>query len=188
MGAAELNISGKCDANLTSPTLVGVQEFDRLRNAFLQNGKPVGFCNPIKYRETTKSLNVGINSITDLPADEPIHRLWLLGATPGNITHLEVYQDNNLRLQADETALAMMYQDYGFQFGRSTYLNRNLASNATLLGQFNPINYFDAGYLPDMDGRLSDKLYVGGELLVKITSAVQQSVNIVIESAPGAFK
>lgn len=175
---------------LVSPSLIGISEFDYLRNVRPgNNGAQIPFLQPVSQHEYSFNVIAGVNKINTIPFDYPIKRLWLLGSTPGNITQFEVYQDGNKVFEATYAQMRQVYEDYGFQFGRANYLNQTYANTATntLKGQINPLNYFDAAYISDPDQRLYKALTCENSLVLRVYSAVAQSVNIVVESLPGAY-
>ena len=172
---------------ILNPTLAGSQEFDFLQNAYPSGGgKFTHFNNAIKYREQNFAVGAGTTDLNQLSYVGAIQRIWLLGSTPGQITRLEVYQDGEKRLEATIDDLKTMYQDYGYQFGRNNFENQN-QPGALLKGQADPLSYFDACYLADPDGRLSDALNVSSELIVRVFSNVAQTMKVVMETAPGAY-
>jgi hypothetical protein len=135
------------------------------------------------------SFNViaGLNKINTIPFDYPIRRIWFLGSTPGNLTRLEVYQDNNKAAEFNYAPMRQMYEDYGFYFGKANYLNQTYASSSTLKGQYNPVNVFDFAYISDPDRRLNKALTCENSLVLRLTSAVAQSLTVVVEYLPGQY-
>ena len=112
-----------------------------------------------------------------------------MGSSPNNIYRLEVYQDGEKRLEATQEQLIEMYQSYGYELGRANFWNLNQNGVQSLLSYADavPLNYFDAAFIPDVDGRLSDALLVSSELIVRVFSNVSQTVKVVMETAPGGY-
>lgn len=176
--------------SVLSPNLTGSQEFDYLRNGFSDNkGNFVAINNQIKYREQSFNVGSGTTDINALSYVGAIQRLWLLGSSPNNIYRLEVYQDGEKRLEATQEQLIEMYQSYNYEFGRANWWNLNQNGVQSLLSYADvaPLNYFDAAFIPDVDGRLSDALLVSSELIVRVFSNVAQTVKVVMETAPGGY-
>jgi hypothetical protein len=190
LNGEKFEIQWKTLATLVNPNFTLEYEYDLQPNVVPDGkGGSARFRNPIKYRETTINLNVGdnfFNRETLNTGGEPIQRMWFLGATPGNITYLQVKSDSDIKLDGQVADINEMYEKYEFTFGRGDFLNFNYAGSNTLKGQYNPVSYFDAGFIADLDGRLNEAL-VYSKLDVKITSAVQQQCTVLIESAPGDF-
>lgn len=172
---------------ISLPALTSSMEFDTLRNAFVSGKQNVLFDNPIWQKEQNVNVSAGTFDVTTLTFNGALQRLYLLGATPGNITRLEVYQDNNKRMEATAADIAKHYFQYGLQLGQPNYINQTYATSNALKAAYNPPIYFDTAYCPDVDSRLSDKLYARS-LVVRVFSNIAQSVRFVIESAPGQFK
>ena len=177
-------------SSVLSPNLSGSQEFDYLRNGFSDSkGNFVAINNQIKYREQSFNVGSGTTDINALSYVGAIQRLWLLGSSPNNIYRLEVYQDGEKRLEATQEQLIEMYQSYGYELGRANFWNLNQNGVQSLLSYADavPLNYFDAAFIPDVDGRLSDALLVSSELIVRVFSNVSQTVKVVMETAPGGY-
>lgn len=177
--------------SLVAPGLTGVSEFDFLRNVRpTANGGQVPFLQPVSKHSYGFNVVSGINRINTLPFDYPIRRLWIQGSTPGNITGLIVYQDANKVFEVYTTSqMQVMYEDYGFQFGRNNYINATYANTATnsLKGVLNPVTYYDMAYLSDPDQRIFKALSCDNSFVLQVTSAVQQSINVTMEVLPGAY-
>lgn len=188
-GLQDVAIVAKVNANMKQAALSVLHEFDGLRNAIGSGNKAQLLPpDPIKWREQQFQVPAGQFDITTLPIDEAFQRIHIVGSTAGALTDFSVIADGDTKLEGTVEEIKRHYQDYGYQFGRSNYLNRNIGSNATLQGQFNPLYYFDVSYLPDVDGRLSDRLYVGNELKLRVTNSQAQTLTVVTETAPGAWK
>ena len=174
-------------ANTTSPGLNGSQEFDTQRNARPTAQGMVPFLQPIAQHAFGFNVIAGLNKINTIPFDFPIRRLWLLGSNPGNISQFEVYQDGNKVFEATFEQMLEQYCPYGFQFGQPNYLNSNWSTNNTLQSTFNKPNYFDFAYISDPDERLVKILTCANSLVLRVTSEVQQSLTVVVESVPGNY-
>ena len=179
------------NSTINSPNLSGSQEFDYLRNGYTDaKGNFVSINNQIKYREQTFAVGSGTTDLNALSYVGAIQRIWLKGSSAGNIYRLEVYQDGEKRLEATQEQIQEMYTHYGFELGRYNPWNQFSATNpttATLSGATNPLTYFDAAYIPDVDQRLSDALLVSSELIVRVYSGASQNVTVVMETAPGGY-
>ncbi|HWC61734.1 MAG TPA: hypothetical protein VHC44_18745 [Verrucomicrobiae bacterium] len=178
-------------ATLVNPNFTLEYEYDLQPNVVPDaKGNAVRVRNPIKYRETQINLNIGdnfFNRETLNTGGEPILRMWFLGATPGNISYIQLKSDSDIKLDGTVADINERYEKGGrFTFGRADFLNFNYPSSNTLKGQFNAPKYWDAGYIADFDGRLNEAL-VYNKLDLKLTSAVQQQCTVLIESAPGDF-
>lgn len=107
-------------STVVSPSLVGFIEFDYFRNAkqAVVSGKQttVYFLAPVSHHQFTQQLVAGRNDVNQLPWTNPISRIWIAGANPGNIYQLEVYQDGNKVLEATQQQIQEAYAEYGFQF------------------------------------------------------------------------
>lgn len=178
--------------NYLLPAVTGNVEWDSLGNSVVSGGASMALPpNPIWYKETVLNLNVGENDFNQsnltLNPNRKIQRLYFLGATPGNITRLEIYQDNSKRAEFLVPDLITKYTSYGFDFGRPNWLNQNSPTSLKLQGAYNPPSYFDAALITDYDGRLAEALQFNGTLSLRIFSAVQQSCRVTMELAPGTY-
>jgi hypothetical protein len=117
--------------------------------------------------------------------------MWFRGGTPGNITQVEVYQDNNKAFEATLAQLIETYGEYGFQFGQPNFYNQTVANTAgvprTLLGYFNPPATFDAAFIADPDQRWWKALKCVNSLNVRVFSNVAQTLTVVMETMPGSY-
>jgi hypothetical protein len=177
--------------SLVSPGLTGISEFDFLRNVKpTANDGQVPFLQPVSKHNYGFNVISGINRINTLPFDYPIRRLWIQGSSPGNITGLIVYQDANKVFEVYAASqMQVMYEDYGFQFGRSNYVVATYgnAANNTLKGVINPVSYYDMAYISDPDQRIFKALSCDNSLVLQVTSAVAQSITVTMEVLPGAY-
>lgn len=173
-------------AGLNTPTLVGSQEFDTLTNTANVGGKIVGFKNPIWHTEQTVNVPAGRFDVTTLKFSGALQRIWLLGSTAGQLTQLEVYQDNNKRDEVTLEQMLEMYQEFGYNFGQANYINSTWSTSNALKSGYNQPTFFDMAYLPDVDSRFTDRLYFNN-LVFRVYSNIAQSVKFVIESAPNSF-
>lgn len=176
---------------LVSPGLTGETEFDYLRNVRPgNNGGQIPFLQPVSQHSYGFNVVAGINRINTLPFDYPIRRLWINGATAGNITGLIVYQDANKVFEVGTVQqMRQMYEDYNFQFGRANYVNQTYAATATnvLKSQVNPVGYYDMAYLSDPDQRIYKALSCDNSFVLQVTSAIAQAITVTMETLPGAY-
>lgn len=178
-GQSVLQLQMPITANVTSPGLVGVYEFDAdvtLRNVANIGGKAVPVLQPIAQHAQSFPVPAGtslfsintvpflINPVTPLP----ILRLWMQEQTPGNITAIEIDQDGNKILQLTQLQIQQMYQEYRF--------NTNPG-----------LNIFGGAFIADIDRRIAKALRCQTSLVIWIASAVQQQITIVRETLPGAY-
>ena len=204
---------------VTSPGLTGFIEFDYMRNAKMANvnGKmtTVYFLAPVSHHSFTQQLVGGRNDVNQLPWTNPISRIWIAGADPGNIYQLEVYQDGNKVLEATAPQLYEAYGEYGFQFlpllqnqyevsngevviTTQSYTDKapyGLELNSPTTGLIKappplallPANVFDAAFIADPDQRLLKALKCASSLNVRVYCNVPQAVTFVMEALPGAY-
>lgn len=168
-------------ANMVNPSLIGVQEFDYFRNTKpSEDGKTVeAFLQPVSQHQFSLPIIAGRNDINTLPYSYPISRMWIYGSSAGQLSQLEIYQDNNKILEATTEQLQQSYTQYGFTFnpaGSVTVPNGSLSGPA-----------FDAAYISDPDQRYWKALKVQNSLVVRAYSNVAQTLTIVQETLPGAY-
>jgi hypothetical protein len=188
-GQSTFQIQLQISPNVQSPGIVGISEFDYLRNVRPgANGASVPFLNPVSQHSFTWPIVAGRNDINQLPFSYPIERLWLLGSTPGNITQVEVYQDGNKIAEMTLQQMRQAYDENGFQFGRANWFNVTYPTSNTLKGQFEPPVYFDAAFISDPDQRWWKALACENSFVLRVYSAVAQNLTIVQEMLPGAFQ
>jgi hypothetical protein len=177
-GQSTFAVRAQIAATVTNPGLNGFSEFDYARNA---RPTPTGmqpFLQPVAMHEFTFSnLAAGLNKINTIPFDYPIRRMWFLGSTPGNITQLEVYQDSNKVFEATTAMMKQAYEDYGFQFG----------STVPTKTPINTPRYWDFAYISDPDKRIGKALTCENSLVLRLTTAISQSVTIAVEYLPGQY-
>jgi hypothetical protein len=177
-GQSTFSIRALIAATATTPGLQGSMEFDYARNARPSANGMQPFLQPVAMHEYTFSgLAAGLNKINTIPFDYPIRRMWLLGSTPGNITQLEVYNDGNKAFEATKAQMLDNYQDYGFQFGATPVTKTPI----------NAARYFDFAYISDPDKRIGKSLTCENSLVLRVTTAISQSITIVVESLPGSY-
>lgn len=152
----------------TVPGVVGVMEFDFLRNLRTQGNNQVPYLQPVTQHQFLFNATAGRNDITTLPMDFPISRLYVSSGAGNNISLLEVYQDGNKIVEGTPAQLNQMAAPYGF-----------------LLGGANP---FETAAIFDVDERWWKSLKVGNSLNVRVTLANADTVTIVQEMLPGAFQ
>lgn len=193
-GQATFQLQIQISPSVVNPSLVGVQEFDYLRNVrpgVKANGedpsKSYPFLNPVAQHSFTWPIVAGRNDINTLPFSFPIARMWLLGSSPGNISQVEVFQDGNKPMETTISQLKQQYQQYGFQFGQSNYLNSNRSTSASLQGQYELPIYYDAAFISDPDQRWWKALKCSNSMILRVYSNVAQSLTIMQETLPGAF-
>lgn len=115
IGQSTYQIIIKINAEIGSPDLQGVYEFDYLRNARRGEKGPVLFLRPIKQHVFTYNVPQGLFNVTSLPIDFPIQRMWLdEAAGVGGVTHVELYQDGNKVLEGTYSQVNQMLRQYGF--------------------------------------------------------------------------
>jgi hypothetical protein len=174
-GQSVLQIQLPITANITSPSLVGVYEFDadaNLRLTASVSGKTVPILQPIAMHAQSFAVPAGASlfSITTVPfllapnTPLPILRLWLEEQIPGNITQIEIDQDGNKIVQLSAAQIRQMYREYGFD-----------------------VNIFGGNYIADIDRRISKALRCQQNLVIWVASAVSQQISIIRETLPGAY-
>lgn len=193
-GQATFQIQIGVNTGLISPGLVGIQEFDYKRNVRPGDAsqgedptKTYPFLQPTAQHSFTWPIVGGRNDINTLPFAFPISRMWLNGSTPGNISQVEVYQDSNKPFEATLQQLLQAYEEYGFQFGQSNYLNTNYSTSNSLKGQYEAPSYFDAAFISDPDQRWWKALKCVNSMILRVYSNIAQTLTIVQETMPGSF-
>ena len=186
-GQATFQMQFTVAAGYQLPSVTASQEFDYQRNALSDaKGNAVPYLEPVSQHSYNINAAAGLNTINYLPYSYPIRRIWVIGATPGNITQLEVYQDSNKILEATTAQIKQQYGDYGFKFGQDTsYLNSNQTAQNTL--GLNPVTYFDTAFIADKDNRFSESLKCANSFNLRIYSAIAQNITVVMETLPGAY-
>ncbi len=135
-GQSTFQIQIGISANVTTPGLTGLMEFDYNRNARAGNaaqtaaaiaagaiakgapvGTPIPFAQPVSQHSFTIPISSGRFDITTLPHNKPISRLWLSGSSYGNLTQVEILQDGNLVYQASAQQMFEDASEYGYQLG-----------------------------------------------------------------------
>lgn len=133
-GQESFQIQGTINAAVGSPALFGVYEFDKFQNqrtvtaqnqAYIldANGKPypigskVPFLAPIGQKQLTQTLTTGPTDITTLLTTYPFTRIYVVGATPGNIYGLDILMDGAIILQTTTKDLYELNSRYNFQTG-----------------------------------------------------------------------
>jgi hypothetical protein len=154
-------------AALTNPVLLGLYEFDYLRNARrdAKTGNQVPFLRPIKQHMFTQAVPGGVYNVTTIPIDNPIQRLWFYETGAGSITQLELYQDGNKVWEGTVPQLNQIMNQYGF--------------NTTI---------YDAAYITDMQQRLGNALLCLNSLTLRVYSAASTTLNIIAEIHMQAFE
>lgn len=186
-GQSTFTIKPTVSKTVGSPGLNAIMEFDGNRNVRPTAKGLVPFLQPVAVHEYSFNLIAGLNKINTIPFDYPIRRMWFLGGTPGNLTQIEVNQDGNKVMEATYAQMRQDYEDYGFQFGRNNYLVDTYATSASIKGNYNPINFFDFAYISDPDRRIAKALTCENSLVIRLSSAVQQAVTVVVETLPGQY-
>jgi hypothetical protein len=178
-GQSILQLQMPITANITSPGLVGVYEFDddiTLR-AMVQVGTvTTPILQPIAQHAQSFAVPAGASlfSITTVPfllspnVPLPILRLWMQEQTPGNITAIEIDQDGNKIVQLSAAQIRQMYNAYDFNLKQG-------------------LNIFGAAFIADIDQRIVKALRCQQNLVVWVSSAVSQQIQIVRETLPGAY-
>lgn len=186
-GQNTFQIQLQISPNVVSPGVIGISEFDFLRNVNVVGSNLVPFLQPVAQHQFSYNGIAGRNDINTLPFSFPIARIWIYGATPGQITQVEIYQDNNKVFEATVPQMKQAYQPYGFQFGTANYFNQTFAGSAVLKAGYNPVTYFDAAFISDPDQRIYKALQCANSFIVRVYSAVAQTITIVMETLPGSF-
>lgn len=174
-GQSVLQIQLPITANVTSPGLVGVYEFDQnvgLRNSVTISGTSQPVLQPIAWHAQSFAVPAGASlfSITTVPfllnptTPLPILRLWFAEANPGHITQIEIDQDGNKIVQLTQAQIQQMYLDYKF--------------NSSIFG---------AMFALDFDRRISKALRCSQNLVIWVASSVSQQITIARETLPGAY-
>lgn len=170
-----------------NPQIIGVKEYDYVRNLVNENGVDVPFLNPVAYHEYGISLPAGRYEVNTLPFDFPILRMWIVAPNAASISRVEVKQDNNLVVDMTREQMIQEYGDYGITFGKADYLNQSWSGSNTLQDQYLQPIYFDSGYLSDPDNRWSKALKAINQMLLTLTSDVAQNITVVMETLPGQY-
>jgi hypothetical protein len=174
-GQSVLQLQLPITANITSPGLVGVYEFDNditLRNSVVVAGVSNPVLQPIAQHAQTFTVPAGaaLFSITTVPfllspnVPLPILKLWLQESNPGHITQIEIDQDGNKIVQLTAAQIREMYNQYGFN-----------------------VNIFGAMFVADIDQRIIKALRCQQNLVIWVASSVTQQISIVRETLPGAY-
>lgn len=168
-GQSTFSVQIGIDATAVNPTLLGTMEFDYLRNTRDGgNGQQVPFLQPVSQHQFLVNGAAGRNDINYLPFDFPISRYWVSSGAGNNITLLEVYQDGNKIME-----------------GTPAQLNENWAQYGILLGGANP---FETAAIFDVDQRWWKSLKAANSLILRVTLAAADTINIVAEQLPGAYQ
>lgn len=196
-GQSTFQIQFTIAGTAASPNLTGIQEFDYFRNTMRVGGKLVPSLQPIAQHSFTWNVAAGRNTYNILPINYPIGRIWMVGSTPNtqavqNLTQLEVYQDKNKIFESTTLQMEQSYSRYGFQFGRANFFNQNFSGTGTLNKQLQvdycAPSYFDTAFISDPDQRFWKALKCQSELLLVLQSSLAQTVTIVMETLPGAYR
>ncbi len=174
-GQSVLQLQMPISANVSSPGLVGVYEFDAdlsLRNVIQVGNSATPILQPIAQHSQSFAVPAGASlfSITTVPfllnptTPLPILRLLMSESVPGNLTQIEIDQDGNKIVQLTAAQIQQMYTKYGF--------------NMTVFG---------AAYIADIDRRISKALRCQQNLVIWVASKVSQQITIVRETLPGAY-
>lgn len=192
-GQSTYSIKINISPTVSLPSLIGIQEFDYIRNMKPNptpadgRGAEVPFLEPVAQHQFTWPIVSGRNDITTLPYDFPITRMWLQGSTAGNISQVEVYQDGNKVFEATDAQIEEIYQEYGFTFGRPDWFNTTYAGSNAVKAAYNPPFYYDNAFIADPDGRWSKRLSVANNLILRVYSGIAQTLTIVQETMPGQY-
>jgi hypothetical protein len=169
-------------AGAVTPSITGVWEFDYQRN-LLPDGSP--FLQVVNQHQFSTPIPAGKFDWTTLPFTFPLRRLWLYGSTPGNIQQLEVYQDGNKVLEATGAMLNQSYRAYRFRLNNTpdgtSYVNATGPANLGVSALLETPAYPEAMYLADPDSRIYKSLRIGGNLTIRVTSGVAQTLTAIQE-------
>ena len=212
----------------TGVQLSGVYEFDKLRNQRTINaanqpyilnpqgqqyavGTVVPFLAPVAQHQFNYQITSGRYDFTTLPFAYPIRRIYLVGATPGNIYELDIIADGNLVFQATAKDIAEANAQYNLQTGSPNYipstgggyfgLAAGISGSEGQVPQTIPNGPLTLGFqgstsIPfpwdvaaifDVSGRQWESLVVSSSLIVRTYSNITQNVTLVAETLPGAF-
>lgn len=184
-GQSTFQLQFSISSTVSLPSVTAVEEFDFMRN--VQGAQSTPFLQPVSQHQFSMPIIAGRNDIITLPINFPVSRLFLIGSTPGTITQLEIYQDQNKVLEGMTPQIIQSYQDYGFQFGTPNYVNQNIGSTNALKAAYNPVTYFDVAYISDPDERYWKALKCLNQMIVRVYSSTAQTLTIVQETLPGAY-
>ena len=218
VGQNNMQITFSISGTVTNPAILGTWCWDTQRNARKATaakaaalnaigpnpatgkawafGDPVPFLQPINHHQLNWQLGVGRNDINILPYSFPIRRIWVFGATPGNIYQFEVYADGAKITEAMTLDVYNYSADWNFQIGTTalpvaggapsffptTIPNGRLAQVAGV-----PQYPFDACLIMEPKGDYWKALNVSDNLLVRVYSNIAQQSTYVMEMLPGAF-
>jgi coat protein len=167
-GQSTFSVQVGIAAGAVNPTLIGIMEFDYLRNVRTDTGgAQAPFLQPVSQHQFIINGAAGRNDIVILPFDYPISRLWISSGAGNNITLLEIYQDGNKIIEGTPAELNEGNADYGI-----------------LVGGANP---FETAAVFDQDGRWWKSLKCANSFNVRVTLAAADTINIVQETLPGAY-
>ena len=163
-GQSTYQITGRISQGVYQPTLTGMLEFDFLRNQSRGNAaRPAkAFLRPVKQHSYNFNVSAGQNTITTLPVEFPIQRLFFYG--PSLPYYLEIDQDGNKVLEGSAEQINQMLRDYGFN-----------------------TDVFDVAAVFDVNQRLHSALKVQKTLKVKVWATNADQLTIIEESSPPAF-
>lgn len=172
-----------------TPGITGVWIFDYLRNT-LPDGSLV--LQPVAQHQFSFPIVVGKNDITILPFEFPIRRIYLYGGTLGHILDCEIYQDGQKVQEATVAQARQATRPYGFRYINtpdSTYF-RNATGPADLAVSAlleTPV-FFDYNMITDPDGRWWRCLKCAKNFNIRVNSDLAMTLNIVMETLPGAYR
>jgi hypothetical protein len=171
-----------------TPGITGVWEFDYQRN-LLPDGSP--FLQIVNQHQFAFPIPVGQYDITTLPFAFPIRRLHFYGSNPGQLSTLEVYQDNNKVHEATILQSRQAFRPYGFRLNNTPdgtpFVNATGPANLGVSALVETPAFFEAQYLADADSRLWKALRVGGDLKIRVNSAAAQTLTVVMECIPPGY-
>jgi|SRR5882757_1864957 len=189
-GQSTFSIQPQISSVRQLPGMIGIMEFDYDRNVRPTPNGLVPFLQPVAQHDYTFNVIAGLNLINTIPFDYPIRRILINGATPGNITQLEILQDGNKVYEATVAQNQQQLGDNGFQAGQRSSLNVN-SGDATIIAAYNPQALlqtpFDFSYITDIDQRIQKALTCENSLVLRVTSAIQQAITCTLEYLPGQY-
>jgi hypothetical protein len=183
-GQSSFQLKLTLNTNLLLPNLVGIMEFDFMRNttqgeipqpvfnAAPANQRPGLLLAPITAHAFTQQVGIGLNLINILPSNFPVTRLLLSGSSANNLTQIEIDQDGN-----------KVFECYA-NVGPNAQLNESLQEYGFTT------TVFDAMFIADINQRPNQALKFQqpqGGLILRVWSNAVQLLTIIQEKLPGGY-